>query len=401
MADPAFRAEMSADPATKSADALLKVVPPRRAATSRARAATWRARAALGVFKQYRRSILLIVIPAVAAFAGLTFYLMGGRYITTDNAYVGAQKVLITPDVAGKISRVIVTEGQHVNAGYVLFEIDPVPFRLAMTQAESRLATAQTEFANLKTNLKAVGEMAAIARETVQLKRNDVERKSTLLASRSGSAADADTALAGLAAARTQVEQLTQQESQIRNQLLGDPDLPLEKYPAYAQAAAALEQAKRDLDHAVVRAPMAGAATQVDAIQLGRYVSAGTPVFAVMDEDRQWVDANPKETDITFLRVGQKAAVYVDTFPGHTFHGRVVAVSPGTGAQFAILPPQNASGNWVKVVQRVPVRIAIDPDHDIARLRAGMSASVEIDTRRRRTFWSLFADTEAIAEKAP
>jgi membrane fusion protein (multidrug efflux system) len=152
------------------------------------------------------------------------------------------------------------------------------------------------------------------------------------------------------------------------------------------------------LYHTELRAPIAGIATQVDAIQLGRFVNAGTPVFAVMDNKHLWVDANPKETDITYLQLGQKATIHVDTFSRQAFHGTVVAVSPGTGAQFAILPPQNASGNWVKVVQRVPVRIALDPNENVARLRAGMSATVDIDTRRRRTLGSLFGDTEAMAE---
>jgi membrane fusion protein (multidrug efflux system) len=387
MADPALKSSPAPDP-------VLKVVPPKPAAISRARAASL-----FGVFRQNRRLILLIVLPSLAAITGLSIYLMGGRYISTDNAYVGAQKVLITPDIAGKISRVVVAEGQHVDIGDILFEIDPVPFRLAVTQAESRLATVRTDFANLKTNLKSLGQLVAIADETVKLKQNDVDRKATLLASRSGSAADADLALAALATARGLFTQLGQQEAQLRNQLLGDPDLPIEQYPPYMQAAAALDQARRDLDHTVLRAPISGMATQVDAIQLGRYVVAGTPVFAVMDEQRPWVDANPKETDITFLQIGQTARVHVDTFPGHTFRGTVVSVSPGTGAQFAILPPQNASGNWVKVVQRVPVRIALNPGQNADKLRAGMSATVDIDTRRSRTFWSLFGDTEVIAEK--
>ena len=315
---------------------------------------------------------------------------MGGRYISTDNAYVGAQKVLITPDVAGKINHIDVIEGQHVEPGDLLFEIDPVPFQLAVTQAESRLAMVRTDFDNLKTNLKSLGQLIQLARQTVELKESDVERKTKLLASHMGSALDADTSMATLAVARTQVEQLAQQEARIRNQLLGDPSLPIEKYPAYQQTQAALDQAKRDLEHTVLRAPIAGRATQVDSIQLGRYVTAGTPVFSVVDDQRPWVDANPKETDITYLQLGQKAWIYVDTFPGHVFHGTVIAVSPGTGAQFAILPPQNASGNWVKVVQRVPVRIAFDMGQNLSKLRSGMSATVEIDTRRQRNLGSLF-----------
>jgi len=379
-----------ADPVLRASDPVLKVVPP--PATERRQASL------LGVFKQYRRIVLLIIVPLLAAAVALTIYLMGGRYISTDNAYVGAQKVLITPDVAGKISRVVVVEGQHVNPGDVLFEIDPVPFQLAVTQAESKLAMVRTDFANLKTNLKSLSELIALARQTVSIKENDVERKSKLLAGHMGSALDADTALAALALARTQLEQLVQQDARIRNQLLGDPDLAIEKFPAFQQAQAALDQAKRDLEHTVLHAPITGRATQVDSIQLGRYVTAGTPVFSIVDDQRPWVDANPKETDITFLQLGQRAWIYVDTFPGQVFHGTVMAVSPGTGAQFAILPPQNASGNWVKVVQRVPVRIAFDAGQNLSKLRSGMSATVEIDTRRRRGLGSLFGHDVAIAK---
>ena len=376
-----------ADPAFRSSDPVLKVVSPP--------ATTRRAASLYGVWLQYRRLILLVALPLAVALVGLALYLMGGRYITTDNAYVGAQKVLITPDIDGKISRVVVVEGQQVAAGDVLFEIDPVPFGLALTQAESRLATVRTELANLKTNLRSLGQLIELARQTVALKQNDVDRKSTLFASRTGSAAEADLALAALAQAKRDLELLLQQEAQLRNQLLGEPDLPLEMYPPSIQAAAALAQARRDLDHTIVRAPIAGRATQVDAIQLGRYVSAGTPVFSIIDDAHPWVDANPKETDITHLQLGQKAFVYVDTFPGHTLHGTVTSVSPGTGAQFAILPPQNASGNWVKVVQRVPVRITFNPGQSLHGLRAGMSATVEIDTRRRRTLASPFGESAA------
>jgi membrane fusion protein, multidrug efflux system len=377
------------DPALRTPDPVLKVVP--RPGAERRKVSL------VGVFKQYRRVILLCVLPLLAGAIALTVYLMGGRYISTDNAYVGAQKVLITPDVAGKINRIDVIEGQHVEPGDLLFEIDPVPFQLAVTQAESRLAMVRTDFDNLKTNLKSLTQLIQLARQTVELKESDVERKSKLLASHMGSALDADTAMVTLAAARTQVELLAQQEARIRNQLLGDANLPIEKYPAYQQAKAALDQAKRDLEHTVLHAPISGRATQVDSIQLGRYVTAGTPVFSVVDDQRPWVDANPKETDITYLQLGQKAWIHVDTFPGHVFHGTVIAVSAGTGAQFAILPPQNASGNWVKVVQRVPTRIAFDSGQNLSKLRSGMSATVDIDTRRQRNLGSLFGRDVSIA----
>ena len=344
------------------------------------------------------RMLLLVVIPLIALVGGGYLYLASGRYISTDNAYVGAQKVLITPDISGKIAKVTVAEGQRVNAGDPLIEIDPEPFRIAVTQAEARLAGIRTDFANLKTNYASTARRIALARETVDLKQRDVDRKNTLLSNKTGSQMDMDNALNAVVAAKTQLEMLEQQQEGIRNQLLGDPDLPIEKYPPYAQAAAALDQAKRDLDHTVLRAPIAGMATQVASIQMGRYVSAGTPVFSLVDDARPWVDANPKETDITFLKIGQPVAISVDTFPGRTFHGAVAAVSPGTGAQFAILPPQNASGNWVKVVQRVPVRIEFDPAEDVRDLRAGMSVTVDIDTGRQNTVLSSLGLSSKAAE---
>jgi membrane fusion protein (multidrug efflux system) len=336
------------------------------------------------------RFILLVVIPVVALVAGLGVYLAGGRYISTDNAYIGAQKVLITPDISGKISRIVVKEGQRVAPGDTLFEIDPVPFRIAETQAEARVAGVRTDFANLKSNLQALERQIALARETVALKQKDVDRKSALLSSKAVSQSDVDATVAIVVAAKNQLEQLVQQADVIRNQLLGDAKLPVEKYPPFMQAQAALDQAQRDLDHTVVKAPITGAATQVDAIQLGRYVTAGTPVFSVVDDGHPWVDANPKETDITLLRIGQKATITVDTFPDRVFHGVVQSVSAGTGAQFAILPPQNASGNWIKIVQRVPLRIVFDANEDVSLLRSGMSVNVDIDTEHKRTLASLF-----------
>jgi membrane fusion protein (multidrug efflux system) len=344
--------------------------------------------------------VLLIMVPLLAAAGGLTVYLAGGGTITTDNAYVGAQKVLITPDISGKVARIAVQEGQQVAPGDELFEVDPTPFRLAATQAEARLATVRTEFANLKSNLAALNRQAALAEESVAIRQSEVGRKKELLARGTGSQADVDTASWNLMAAKTQLEQLRQQAASVRNQLLDDPELPIERYPAFIQSSASLDQSRRDLAHTVLRAPIAGTATQVSSIQLGRYLTAGTPVFAIVDDAHPWVDANPKETDITDLRVGQKVTIDIDTFPDRSFRGTVVAVSPGTGAQFSILPPQNASGNWVKVVQRVPLRIAFDSGEDVRRLRAGMSVYVAIETGRKRTLAGLLGLSSASAPRA-
>ena len=345
------------------------------------------------------RMILLVALPLVALAIGTFIYLGSGRYISTDNAYVGAQKVLITPDISGKIARIIVREGQHVKAGDDLFEIDPVPFRIAVDQAQAKLATVKTEFTNLKSDYRIYGELADVAQQNAELKKTNVERKKALVASRAGSEVDYETAISAQLTAQLQAQLAVQRKDQAFNQLLGNPDLPIEKYPAYMQAAAALEQAQRDLDHTLLRAPIEGMATQVDNIQLGRFVTAGTPVFSVIDDSAPWVDANPKETDITNLQIGQRATVFIDTFPDSTFFGTVESVSPGTGAQFSILPPQNASGNWVKVVQRVPLRIRLDKDPMLSKLRAGMSAIVEIDTGKRPSIFSRAEVKQAAAPK--
>jgi membrane fusion protein (multidrug efflux system) len=292
-----------------------------------------------------------------------------------------------------------VREGAHVAAGDELFSIDPEPFRLAVTQAQAKVAGVRTDFAKLKADYKSLSQLVELSQKSAELKQHDVERKSALLASRTGSQADLDTATAALVTAQLYAQLAVQQRDDTLNQLTGDPELPIEKFPPYVQAQAALAQAQRDLDHTVLRAPIAGTATQVDNIQLGRFVPAGTPVLSVIDDANPWVDANPKETDITWLKVGQKATISVDTFPGHVFHGTVAAVSPGTGAQFAILPPQNSNGNWVKVVQRVPVRIAFDEDEPARDLRAGMSATVDIDTHRSRSFAALLGLSPSVAQE--
>jgi membrane fusion protein (multidrug efflux system) len=340
------------------------------------------------------RMILLVALPAIALLAGIGFYLSGGRYISTDNAYIGAQKVLITPDVSDKIIHVAVVEGQHVKPGDELFTLDPIPFRLALEQTQAKLAGARSNYNKLKTTLASLTTLVELAKKNVEFKQRDVDRKLKLLSTQAGSQADVDTAGAALVTAQLQAQFATQQRDTTLSQLLGERNLPLEKFPEYAQAKAALDQAQRDFNHTVVRAPISGIATQVDNIQVGRFVAAGTPILSVIDDGAPWVEANPKETDITYLRVGQKASLAVDSFPDHTFQGTVIAVSPGTGAQFSILPPQNATGNWVKVVQRVPVRIAFDKDEDTHLLRAGMSVNVEIDTGHSRLPFLLAAAKE-------
>ena len=377
MADPVlkFPPEQKGSPASPEA-------PPKAAAAPRRRL--------MAGLRRYRRFLLLVVLPLVALIAGLTFYLNGGRYVGTDDAYVGAQKVLITPDISGKVEKVVVKEGQQVNPGDVLFEIDPVPFRLAVAQAKANLAQANVTYDNLVADLKIYGQMADLSQQGMDLKKRDVDRKSSLVKSNFGSQLDLDNASTALVTASAQYQLLQQKIATAKAQLLGNPELPLEEFPPYAQAKAALDQAQRNLDHTVMRAPMTGIATQVEQIQLGRFVTAGSPVFSIIDIDNPWVDANPKESDFTYVATGQQVTLDVDAFPNHVFKGYIGSLSPGTGAQFAILPPQNATGNFVKVVQRVPVRIYFDEsDKYVKKLKAAMSVYASIDTGHQRSLAGL------------
>jgi membrane fusion protein, multidrug efflux system len=382
------------------ADPVLKFPPEQKGAPAqpREKLAAEPRRRLLAAMRRYRRFLLLVALPIVAVIGGVTLYLNGGRYVGTDDTYVGAQKILITPDISGRIDKVVVKEGQLVHKGDVLFEIDPVPFRLAVDRAKAAVEQARMSYNNLVANIKIYDQMAELMQQDIDLKQRDVDRKSQLAKSSFGSQLDLDKSSTALVTSRAQLAFVQQQRSSSLTQLLGNPDLKLEDFPPYYQAQAALAQAERELDHTEMRAPMDGIATLVDQIQLGRYVVAGSPVFTVIDVARPWVDSNLKESDMTHVAVGQPVEIEVDAFPGHVFKGTVGSLSPGTGAQFAILPPQNATGNFVKVVQRIPVRIYFDQnDPLIKKLKAGMSAYATIDTGHKRTLAGLLGIRSAAA----
>ncbi|MGY4449440.1 multidrug resistance efflux pump [Bradyrhizobium sp. i1.3.1] len=272
------------------ADQVLKFQPEQKSDSGKPtkKAGTDPRRRLVAGLRRYRRFLLLVVLPLVVAVGGLTFYLNGGRYVGTDDAYVGAQKVLVTPDISGKIQKVVVREGQIVKQGDELFEIDPVPFRLAVDEARAQLMQAQSTYDNLRANIKIYGDMLNLAQQGVDLKQRDVERKQALVKNSYGSQLDLDNSANALVTSGSIAQYVKQQISTAKTQLLGDTDLPLEKFPPYAQAKSKLDNAERNLDHAVVRASMGGVATQVEQIQLGRYVTAGTPVFSIIDVAHPW-----------------------------------------------------------------------------------------------------------------
>jgi membrane fusion protein (multidrug efflux system) len=346
---------------------------------------------AAGPRRRWLRRLLLLGVPVIAIAGGTAVYLQGGRYISTDNAYVGAQKVLVTPQISGTVSEIRVSEGQKLRAGDVLFTIDPKPYELALQEARAALQRAATDFGALKIRYEGYAPQIALARNTVGLRQAELDRKSQLLASKVIARSDIDADRVNLEAAKATLESLVQGQNEALSQLGGDGHATLETYAPWLAAKAAVDRAQWNLDQTVLKAPMDGIATQVANIQLGRYLTAGSAVFAIVSDSDLWVDANPKETDIAWLRPEQQVTVSIDAFSGMRLKGHVASISPGTGSQFSIIPAQNAAGNWVKVVQRVPVRIALDPGQDLSRLRAGMSATVDIDTHRQRTLAGLLS----------
>ena len=332
-----------------------------------------------------RRFIMLVVVPLIALAVGFAWWLNSGRYVTTDNSYVGADKSLITPQVTGAIVAVHVVEGQKVKVGDPLFDIDPKPYEIALALAKGRLESAKVEFANLRSAYVSNADQIKMGEDAVRVRQADFDRKNDLAISRSGTFADRDTSMANLIQAKQILEFVRQQQATVTVKLGGGPDVSIDTFPDYIQAKANVDDAERNLRNTKVLAPIDGVATQVPQIELGRVAAAGQPVFAVVADQGLWVDANPKESDMTFVREGLPATVSVDAFPDRSWSGTICSIAPGTGAQFAILPPQNASGNWVKVVQRVPLRFCFDPHDDTSGVRAGMSAYLSIDTGRQRT----------------
>lgn len=347
------------------------------------------------------RFLLLVVLPLVAVASIGWLYLAGGRYVTTDNAYVSAQKVLITADVSGRIIEADVIEGAKVHPGDLLFSIDAANYEAAVKQAEAQLEQARSDYMNLRATVQSLADEKILAQQVIDARSTQLTKRKGLVA-KGVTAADAmNDWRVTVASAKAELAGLQKTEAEALAKLLGNRDLPLESFPAYMLAAAQLDKARTELDKTKIRAPIEGIATQVSNIQIGRFIAAGTPVFAVIADAGPWVEANLKETDLTHVALGQDVTITVDTFPDRVWHGRVESISPGTGAQFSVLPAQNASGNWVKVVQRVPVRIAFAPSESTQALRSGLSVYVSIDTKHQRTLANLFGHSATAETTTP
>ncbi|OZG70578.1 hemolysin D [Hahella sp. CCB-MM4] len=330
----------------------------------------------------HKRVILLVVVPLIVAVASVVFYLLGGRYVETDNAYVKADKVSVSSDVSGMVQIVMVRENQVVNVGEPLLQLDPATFELAVKKAEARLAQVKTDLLALKASYREKLAEVDLAKTRFDFAKKEQKRQEDLIAKHYVSASQLENAQQTSQLALQQLNASKQDLGRIIESLGGDLDAPVESHPSYLVALSELDQARLNLEKSVVRAPIGGRVSKIP--QPGQYVSAGSSIMALVASAEPWIEANFIETDLTHVRPGQTVAVRVDTYPDRSWEGIVESLSPATGAEFSVLPAQNATGNWVKVAQRVPVRIKLIDDGAMAQLLAGLSAVVEIDTGYRR-----------------
>lgn len=337
--------------------------------------------------RRMKRLILLVVVPLVAIVAGTALYLRGGRYVDTDDAYVKADMVAVSPQVSGMVKEVLVQDNQAVTAGQPLFRIDPASFEVAVAKAEAKLAQVRTDLAALQAGYREKQAEIALARTKFAFAQKERQRQADLVARHFVSAARYDAAAQESDVARQQIAALGEDAKRIAASLGGDPAARLERHPAYLAALAELRQAKLDLARTEVRASVPGTVSHRP--MPGRFVSSGDTAMALVASDTLWVEANFTETDLTHVRPGQPATVEVDTYPGVEWHGAVESLSPATGAEFSVIPAQNATGNWVKITQRVPVRIRLELAPGMPQLRAGLSTVVRIDTGHRRRLFGL------------
>jgi membrane fusion protein (multidrug efflux system) len=329
-----------------------------------------------------RRLLIMASVPILLAVVGGYFWLTGGRYASTDNAYVGQDRVTITADVPGRIVEVAAKTNQQVKKGDLLLRIDPAPYRIALAQADAALASARLSVDQLRATYQQAVAEETQAQSDVEYNQKAFDRQQDLLKKGVASQATYDQAENALRSAQQSLTQAKEKALAAIAGLGGDPNIETDKHPTVLAAIAKRDQAALDLANTEVHAPADGIVSQNTRLQVGAYVSSAqampTDLLSLVETDNTWIEANFKETDLTNMAVGQKAKVWVDAYPKCTFTGEVASIGAGTGSSFSLLPAQNATGNWVKVVQRVPVRVKLDST-GCAPLRMGMSADVEVD----------------------
>jgi membrane fusion protein (multidrug efflux system) len=338
------------------------------------------------------RWILMTLGPVAVVAVALVLTLAGGRIVSIDDAYVRADTVDVSTDVGGLVAEVAVQDNQRVAPGDVLFRLDDRQFRIALAGAEAQLGVVRDDLTAMQASYRQ--QQAAIRQAQVDIDffQREYDRQADLVRRAVSPVAQFDAARRNLEDARQSLANFTQALAAIVANLAGNPDAPIEQHPRYLAAAAARDEAARQLSHTVVRAPFAGVVALAHQLQPGEYLPAAQTAFELVAIDGAWIEAEPKETELTYVRAGQPVTFTVDTYPGLEWRGTVESLSPASGGSFSLLPPQNTSGNWVKVVQRIPVRLHVDPRPDLPPLRAGMSVVAAIDTGHRRRLGDILAD---------
>jgi membrane fusion protein, multidrug efflux system len=330
--------------------------------------------------KERLRRPLMLALPIVLAAFGAAYYLAEQPYVSTDDAFVRAAKITVNARVSGQAVEIAVWDNQRVRQGQILFRIDPEPYQIAIDQAEARLASARLQIDGLKATYRQQQAELQSARDSTAYDAREYDRKKALVANDFTPREVYDRTETTLKVSRQHVASIEQQIANTVVALNGDPNIEIDRHPTVRAARAQLDRARLDLSYATVTAPDDGTVTRVDDLQVGNFVNAGAAVFSMLSSRRIWIEANFRETGLTYMRPDQHATIDVDAYPDRTFKAHVVSMSPGTGSDFAVLPPENATGNWVKVVQRLPVRLELDEIDPDRPLFSGISVTARVDT---------------------
>ena len=336
-----------------------------------------------GIGRLLLRTFLLIVVPLAVAMVALHLYARGGRFIETENAYVKANVIAITPEVSGRVIWVGAQDNGYAEQGTQLFRIDPEPYRITLEQAEAKVTVVRTEIETLRSTYREAVVEEGRQKDTVRFLQLQLERQRKLRDKRMGSEERFDQAEHELALGKRELQSARESTRKTLLEFGNNPDFDVTEHGRYREAISERDRAALDLKRTKIQAPASGTVSNMK-LQVGEYVEEGDPVFTLIESDPVWVEANLKETQLTHVRIGQPVTVEVDAYPDFKWDASVNTIAPATGAEFALLPPQNATGNWVKVVQRVPVQLSIVRPREAPPLRAGMTVSVSIDTAHKR-----------------